>query len=80
MVHVLLIDLIITLTLKATVTFTFRSSIPPTMEVGLGFGFMAKFKQYRLAPSDSCECKNISVGNKLWVRIEISDLPHVNAA
>ena len=45
--YVLLTDLIITLALKAAVTFNFRSSILPTIEVGLRFGFVAKFKQSR---------------------------------
>ena len=43
--YVLLTDLIITSALKAAVTLNFHSSILPTMEVGLRFGFVATFKQ-----------------------------------
>ena len=85
--YVLLTDVIIIQALKAAIMLNFRKSILPTLDVGLSLDLERNLSNIgldhgtnTLDQDGSCQCKNISVRTKIWVRAKISDLSYVNAA
>ena len=80
MAYVLLTNPIITSALNATITLNIRSSMLLALEIGLRFGFVVNLGYLCWDQDGSCERKNISVRNEIWLWSEILDLPHINAA